>query len=535
VEDGVSRIEQLEAQLDGCLESLMRVEEELLESEIRVNQLTEELSAIVFSRAWKFTSALNDFRLRLAPRGSRREKTVRKMLSKLRSCFNAMRHPPIKQLPARALGILKSHTPTALKRYFARHRDFLAKFMPERAREYLRVTMDMAVNLRTPLWERLGEFLETEVKNNAQGRVFIFYSGTTFTESEGQRPTRLARELAKRGIPVIFCYWRWKTSEPPQIAKFPHVFCLPIDEFTNNFDSLLADPRFSGLSRSLVMEFPYPGLMEVVNYANAFGWKTVYDVIDDWEEFHRCGQAFWFDAAFESYLLHNADLSTFTCPTLLAKLAVDREHCEMLPNAFEDWAASKMESIEHKASSGKITIGYFGHLTSSWFDWPLVVETAKKHPDWTFEIIGYGMDAKLESLPNIVHLGKVEHCRLPDYAKRWDVAMIPFKPSKLSEAVDPIKIYEYIALELPTVVTGMPHLASYPGVFTAESLSEFETAVEHAVENPLNDETVRRFLGDNRWSNRVDRLLALLDQAENRSAVSKAFSETAPETIEKAA
>ena len=543
-ENDASRRQQLESQLESCLESLTRTEEKLLEAEIRAEKLSEELAGIVFSRAWKFASMLNDFRIRLAPRGSWREKAAKKTLSNMRKAYRALRHPPIEQLPARVLGFAKAYMPAFLVRFANRHRRGVAKLMPEHMREYLRVTMDLAEDLRNPLQKRLDEFLTNEVQGNPQGRVFVFFSGTTFTESEGQRPTRLARELARRGVPVLFCYWRWKTAEPPQVAKFPHVFCLPIDELLKNFVSLLRDSRITGLKRALMMEFPHPALFEVVNYANAFGWSTIYDAIDDWEEFHRCGQAFWYDRDFETYLMSNAGLATVTCEELRGKLAADDPaRCRLLPNAYEDWEGpifaeppSAAENEKAKESAGgKITIGYFGHLTSSWFDWPLVVEAAKDHPQWIFRIIGYGLDRKIDLPPNIVHLGKVEHDRLPALAKSWDVAMIPFKPSRLSAAVDPIKIYEYIALGLPTVVTGMPHLASYPGVYTAETGRQFAAAVAEAARHPLDEAEAREFLGRNRWANRIDELLKILDLRENRSAVCTALADAEVLPIEKVA
>ncbi len=42
--------------------------------------------------------------------------------------------------------------------------------------------------------------------------------------------------------------------------------------------------------------------------------------------------------------------------------------------------------------------------------------------------------------------------------------MIPFKSGRLSEAVDPIKIYEYFYFGLPVIVTGIKHLEQYPNV-----------------------------------------------------------------------
>ncbi len=149
---------------------------------------------------------------------------------------------------------------------------------------------------------------------------------------------------------------------------------------------------------------------------------------------------------------------------------------------------------------------------------------AKRRPDWVFQIIGYGLDKRIASCDNVLFLGKVEHCDLPLYAKNWDVAMIPFQPSRLSVAVDPIKIYEYISLGLPTVVSGMPHLASYPGVYAVGDDMEFEAAVEKAAQQGLDAATAEAFLGLNRWSNRIDTLLNLLNEEGQRSAASLALA-----------
>ncbi|HSG38460.1 MAG TPA: polysaccharide pyruvyl transferase family protein, partial [Thermoanaerobaculia bacterium] len=50
---------------------------------------------------------------------------------------------------------------------------------------------------------------EDRVRESGADTVVAFFSATQLIESEGQRPTQLALELARRGIPVVFCYWRW--------------------------------------------------------------------------------------------------------------------------------------------------------------------------------------------------------------------------------------------------------------------------------------------------------------------------------------
>ncbi|MGA2798654.1 MAG: glycosyltransferase [Thermoguttaceae bacterium] len=430
---------------------------------------------------------------------------------------------PVRRLISRGVQWVVTHCPRPVRNHFDLHRSFYAGLLPKRIKQYLKTTARLA-GFDVSLHRRLDHFLTRQAADNSSGRVFLIFSGVTFTESEGQRPTRFARELAGRGIPVIFAYWRWKASTPAEQSGNPGVFCLPIDEFRKDYENLLADQRLSSLKRVFMMEFPHPCLFEIVNYANVSGWRTVYDVIDDWEEFHKRGQAVWYDRDLETYLLQNADVATITQNNLLKKMSdLGAERFVLLPNACEDWGEPGKNSLP-PMRKGRITIGYFGHLTSSWFDWPLVVALAKRRPDWTFHIIGYGLDKRIESLDNLIFLGRVEHGDLPALAKNWDAAMIPFQASKLSAAVDPIKIYEYISLRLPTVVSGMPHLASYPGVFTASNAAEFEAALEKAAKTKIDAMTAETFLSANRWSNRIDALLKILDEGEYWNATSLALT-----------
>jgi glycosyltransferase involved in cell wall biosynthesis len=430
---------------------------------------------------------------------------------------------PVGRLISSGVRWAMTHCPRPVRKHFDLHRSFYAGLFPVGVKQFLKKTMRRAeadVSLR----RRLDQFLSPAAENNSWGRIFIFFSSVAFTESEGQRSTRLARELARRGIPVIFAYWRWKSYRPVQESGNPGIFCIPIDEFQKDYENLLGHERLSALKRTFIMEFPHPSLFEIVNYANVRGWRTVYDVIDDWEEFHKRGQAVWYDRDLEIYLLQNADLVTATQNNLLKKMtALGAERIALLPNAFEDWPETGENAVP-PMRKGRITVGYFGHLTSSWFDWPLVLSVAKRRPDWTFHIIGYGLDKRIASLDNLIFLGRVERRDLPVFARHWDAAMIPFQASRLSAAVDPIKIYEYISLRLPTVATGMPHLASYPGVFTASGDAEFEMALEKAAKTKIDESTAGSFLDANRWSNRINALLKILDEGESWNATSLALT-----------
>ncbi len=47
-----------------------------------------------------------------------------------------------------------------------------------------------------------------------------------------------------------------------------------------------------------------------------------------------------------------------------------------------------LENLNARAGSRKV--GYIGHLTASWFDWPLIIRSARESPDLIYEFIGFG-------------------------------------------------------------------------------------------------------------------------------------------------
>jgi hypothetical protein len=89
--------------------------------------------------------------------------------------------------------------------------------------------------------------------------------------------------------------------------------------------------------------------------------------------------------------------------------------------------------------------------------------------------------------------------------------IIPFKVGKLADAVDPIKVYEYLALQLPVVSFRIPQISSYPYTRTVETTDQFVAALDLAVTTRVDGAAVRAFLEANTWDHRID---AILDRAD---------------------
>lgn len=127
-------------------------------------------------------------------------------------------------------------------------------------------------------------------------------------------------------------------------------------------------------------------------------------------------------------------------------------------------------------SSNKV--GYVGHLTESWFDWPLVVEAAKRLPDVIFEIVGHGMPKNIKLPGNVEYLGPKSHDELRPLVQTWKVGLIPFADIPLTRSVDPNKIYEYFAWGLRCVSAPMGMVQEYPSTWVYRGVDEFVESIE---------------------------------------------------------
>ena len=70
-------------------------------------------------------------------------------------------------------------------------------------------------------------------------------------------------------------------------------------------------------------------------------------------------------------------------------------------------------------------------------------------------------------------LGAKQIDDLPSYLAYSDIAILPFVPGKISDAVSPIKVFEYLFSGLPVVSTRLPEIEDYPGVFIADNVVQF--------------------------------------------------------------
>lgn len=91
----------------------------------------------------------------------------------------------------------------------------------------------------------------------------------------------------------------------------------------------------------------------------------------------------------------------------------------------------------------------------------------------------------LAGRPGVRMVGERPYAELPRYLAGADVALVPYRANHYTEAVFPMKIYEYLAASLPVVAAGIPEAArAGAGVTYAADPASFVAAVRSALDDP---------------------------------------------------
>jgi polysaccharide pyruvyl transferase CsaB len=335
-----------------------------------------------------------------------------------------------------------------------------------------------------------------------------------------QRPQQLMSRFAAAGHRVFYICQKFYSDGPPykirEIQK--NIFEVWLrgpamviytdvmedrarDIFFDSLDALRRDVLLGATVAVTQLPFWWP----LANKTRSmYAWPIVYDCMDyhagfSTKEENMIGQ--------EHDLLTSADLVVVSSDFLQEQARQFNSNVLMVRNGCE---------YEHFASAGRAdnqrpVIGYYGAI-ADWFDADLVADLARKRPDWDFVLVGstFGADLRrLSKLGNVSLPGEKPYDEIPDWLSRFDVAIIPFQRTPLTEATNPVKAYEILASGKPIVSVPIPEVAVLaPLVRLASTAEEFEQEIIAALNenDPQLIENRRAFAGEHTWEKRYETL-----------------------------
>ena len=194
----------------------------------------------------------------------------------------------------------------------------------------------------------------------------------------------------------------------------------------------------------------------------------------------------------EQALCRRADLVVTTSMALQKAKAPWNPNTILVPHGvdYEHFSRAVREDLPCPPDIAAIPhprLGFFG-LIRDWVDLDLLAEVARRQPDWHIVMIGDADSnvnlARYRAIRNIHFLGRRPYEDLPAYCRQFDVGLIPFKINELTKAVNPIKLREYLAADLPVVSTPLPAVKHVPeGVKVSSDGLGFERAIGAFLDN----------------------------------------------------
>ena len=357
-------------------------------------------------------------------------------------------------------------------------------------------------------------------------RIFVWRSSFGWNVPLFQRSQQIARCLSRNNCLVLYEVTRMtdKTKFFEKIEDNLYLVNYEISSFSNDlFNKLLNvdKPKYLQLYSTC-----WNVKKEEIDLYINNGFKFLYEYIDDLNPVLAGTDKLPQNVEdIHNYVINNKDVYVVTSAdklyedminkrkskknVILSSNGVDLDHFR---NVSKD-KLSEMEDIKNKYD---LIVGYYGAL-ASWFDYDLVRSLAKENSNIAFILIGIKYDTSydenhLDELDNIYYLGGKDYKELPLYAKYFDIAWIPFVINEITLATNPIKLFEYMALDKLVVTSPMPECKKYKSVFICDNKDDYNKIFKDykKLKNKEYSILLEKESKDNSWDKKANDIIKLI-------------------------
>lgn len=233
------------------------------------------------------------------------------------------------------------------------------------------------------------------------------------------------------------------------------------------------------------------------------GRRVILDFHDDNAEFYQGTTRAYFQRC-QRRALAGADRIVCSSKALRSKVAaLSGREADLIENGFE---TSFIRPFQRPDTHVAV---YFGTV-DWWFDTDLV--QALLDEGFEVRIIGpINPEVALPDHPGLKRLGVQPHAALPALTDDAALLILPFRQSDLISAVNPVKLYEYVALGRPILASYWPELSPFEGLAAFyHAGANLKLSIGAALSLPVAPATRKTFLAGSSWDARRSAMDAIV-------------------------
>lgn len=340
----------------------------------------------------------------------------------------------------------------------------------------------------------------------------------TWINTIGTRSVELDAALLRRGLQKLR---QWSTPQPPeqQLDVAPDILNPAMyPGFRSPFQR-----RLNAMLLGRVMERHIPDLEEAVILstipivadlpARVRAWRWVYYCVDDFSAWPGLDARPL--AAMEAAFVQRADRLIAAGDNLAGRLQAMGRSSEVISHGLEleHWRASVSVSRRLIGLPGPIVL--FWGLIDRRLDPSFLQALDGRLQGGTIVLAGpeQNPDPLLDSLPRARRIGPVPYAELPSLAAGAAVLVMPYADLPVTRAMQPLKLKEYLACDLPVVCSALPAVAAWEDCLDiAGSADQFAERVSMRLLTGLDPQqkAARRRLASETWvakSQQLERIL----------------------------
>lgn len=378
--------------------------------------------------------------------------------------------------------------------------------------------------------KKYSKIVRDILKNNKYDRIILWRSSFGYNVPLFQRPQHIANNLSNERC-LVFYEVTTMTDNIKTIKKYSNN--LYLTNFNNIALNKILERELSKINKPKYIQlYSTDWKLSVKNIEDYIsnGYKFIYEYIDDLSpELSGTKELPKNIIDKYEYVMEHDDTYVVVTATKLEENVVKRRGKKNLVFSSNGVDYKFFKSIDKKynfedkfleiLNNKKPIICYYGAL-AKWFDYDLIKKIAKTNK---YSIVLFGIkydesfDENMSNVENVYFMGPRDYKVLKNYADKCDVMIIPFKINNITEATSPVKIFEYMALNKPIVITDLKECRNYKSVFLSKSYDEFLDNLDLALKKK-NDKKYIKLLDkeakENDWNIKAKLIIKLIKKDE---------------------